>query len=102
MQIPVIFGYDEVSSSLSIGDPFIGELQKESKIPTYDDRTLATLRVQFDPLVEIVDQYTALMLTQMGTGVVPPTNQLDALRGKYLEGYVTTTPGSVDMYFELE
>lgn len=65
IQIPVIFGSDEVTSYINIGNPFIGEVQEESKIPTFDDRTMATLRVQFDPLVEIVDQYTALMLTQM-------------------------------------
>lgn len=74
----------------------------ETRIPPYDDYTFAVLRVQFDPLIDIVDQYTALMLMQMGTGVVSPTNQFAALRGKYLQGYVTKTEHSIVFYFDLE
>jgi len=66
-----------------------------------DSQTLATMQISFDPIIDTYSNYMSL-LALVQTGVVDPTSELERLRGKTAQWYVTTKDNRLSMFIKAE
>lgn len=79
MKIPIIWGENGKNSFINVGNISAITTGGTSVTHATTKKTIATLALQFDPLITVYTSYLSL-LAMVGTGVVPPTDQFEKLR----------------------